>query len=65
MNVTELETGRVFTEIVMQATTSVIVQPLHPYYNYRCHVSAYTVEVGPYAIATLRTLEDGEISERR
>ena len=61
MNVTEVETGRVFIEVVMHTITSITVQPLHPYYNYICHVSAYTVEVGPFAVAISRTHEDGEI----
>ena len=60
VNVTEVETGRVFIEVVMHTTTSVTVQPLHPYYIYRCHVSAYTVEVGPYAVVIIRTREDGK-----
>ena len=61
VNVTEVETGVVFTENVTHTTTSVTVQLLHPYYIYRCHVSAYTVEVGPYAVVIIQTLEDGEI----
>ena len=61
VNVTEVKTGMVFTEIVMHPTTSVTVQPLHPYYNYTCQVNAYTVEVGPYAVVDITTLEDGEI----
>ena len=60
VNVTEVQTGIVFTEIVMHTKTSIIIQSLHPYYNYKCHISAYTVEVGPYAAAYIRTLEDGE-----
>ena len=59
VNVTEVETGIVF--IVMPTTTSVTVLALHPYYNYTCYVSAYTVEVGPYAVVDVTTLEDGEI----
>ena len=28
--------------------TSIVVPSLHPFYNYRCTVAAYTVDVGPY-----------------
>ena len=61
--VTELETGIVFTEIVMHTTTSITLLSLHPYYNYRCHISAYSVDEGPYAVLYIRTTEDGEVLE--
>ena len=63
MIVTELETGIVFTEIVMHTTTSITLLSLHPYYNYRCHISAYSVDEGPYAVLYIRTTEDGEVLE--
>ena len=37
------------------------VAPLHPYYNYSCAVSAFTVKAGPYTeIITAVTLEAGK-----
>ena len=57
MNVTEVETGTVFT--LTSTTTSITLQSLHPYYNYRCVVSANTVGIGPYtAVFNIRTPED-------
>ena len=58
VNVTEVETG--MTLNLTTATTSITLQSLHPYYNYRCIVSAYTVGVGPYTeVFNIRTPEDG------
>ena len=36
---------------------------LHPYYTYRCFVSAYTVDVGPAATTEIITHEEGETAE--
>ena len=59
VNVTEVETGRVF--YLTSTTTSITVQSLHPYYTYYCTVSAYTVGVGPYTVVfSIRTPEDGK-----
>ena len=60
VNVTEVETGIIFTEITTHATT-IALDSLHPYYNYRCQVSAYSVEVGPYVDIYIRTQEDGKM----
>ena len=58
VNLTELQTGN---SIVLNSTsTSVSVLSLHPYYTYKCVVSAYTVGSGPYSeVFTITTLEDG------
>ena len=57
VNVTEVESGTVFT--LTSTTTSITLQSLHPYYNYRCVVSTYTVGIGPYtAVFNIRTPED-------
>ena len=59
VNVTEVETGTVFTQTT--TTTSITFQSLHPYYNYRCVISAYTVAIGPYTVVfSIRTPQDGE-----
>ena len=61
INITEVETGRVF--LLTSTTTSITVQSLHPYYTYQCTVSTYTVGVGPYTtIFRIRTPEDGELT---
>jgi len=60
INVTEVETGTVFTQTT--TTTSITIQSLHPYYLYRCVVSAYTVGIGPYTeVFIIRTPEDGKL----
>jgi hypothetical protein len=57
VNITEVETGRIF--FLRSTTTSITVRSLHPYYTYRCTISAYTVGVGPYTtIFSIRTPED-------
>ena len=59
INVTEVETQRVFT--LTSTTTSIAIQSLHPYYTYSCVVSAYTVGYGPYTtVFNITTPEDGE-----
>ena len=49
-------------ELVLYSTTSPLtVTSLHPFYTYICHVSASTVEYGPYSESLLIvTPEDGE-----
>lgn len=60
VNVTEVETGTIFS--LTTTATTITLQSLHPYYNYQCIVSAFTVGVGPYtAVFNIRTPEDGEI----
>ena len=47
IEVTEVVTNRTF---VFHATrTQLNVGPLHPYYTYRCRVSAVTIGPGPYS----------------
>jgi len=58
VNVTSVESGTVLTRNT--TTTSITIQSLHPYYLYRCVVSAYTVGIGPYTeVFMIRTPEDG------
>jgi len=58
VNLTEVETGRVFQEVA--TTTSLVVSNLHPDYTYEWIVSAFTVAEGPYSLtSTVRTPEDG------
>ena len=41
-------------------STKMTLDYLHPYYNYQISVAAVTVDVGPYATITARTLEEGK-----
>ena len=47
VNVTELDTGNVFSYTTTE--TEFTVESLHPYYYYSCSVSAVTVSAGPYS----------------
>ena len=59
LNITEVETGRVFHQIA--ATTNVVINNLHPDYTYEWAVTAITVGEGPYSsLHSVTTLEDGK-----
>ena len=59
VNVTEVETGRMFQLITN--TTGITIGSLHPYYTYNCTVSAVTIGPGPFStVITVRTAEDGK-----
>lgn len=61
VNVTEIETGSVFSYVSF--TTQISVQFLHPYYTYACIVSAVTNEEGPPSqVVVITTPEDGKKS---
>ena len=58
VNVTELETGRMFQ--LSTNTSSITIGSLHPYYTYNCTVVAVTIGPGPFSsIITVRTDEAG------
>ena len=58
VNITEVETGRVFQET--SPSTSLVVSGLHPDYSYEWIVTAFTVGEGPFSISSsVTTLEDG------
>ena len=58
VNITELDTGSVFSYIA--TTTEFTAELLHPYYYYTCSVSAVTVSAGPYSSSqTIQTEIDG------
>lgn len=59
INITEVNTGM---ELVLYSTMpQLTVSSLHPFYTYLCHVSAFTVEYGPYTEGfEITTPEDGE-----
>ena len=59
VNATEVETGLVLRRNVKDPY--VVLSDLHPYYQYVCTVAAVTIDVGPVAMTTTRTLEDGEL----
>ena len=56
INITEINTG-IQTQLI-SSVPQVNVTSLHPFYNYDCAVSAFTVKAGPYTeIITAVTLE--------
>ena len=58
LNVTEIDTGRVFQ--LVSATTTLVVSNFHPDYTYEWIVTAFTVEEGPYSASSrVTTLQDG------
>ena len=59
ISVTELETGSVLNFIADETATQQIVNSLHPFYNYRCTVAAFTVGLGPSATTDVQTLPEG------
>ena len=62
INVTEVQTGSVY--VFTTSTTAIVVPSLHPYYDYRCAVSAYTVDIGPYSeVLVITTPEDGQLQD--
>ena len=59
VNITEENTSEAFPSF-FSSTNSLVVPSLHPYYIYRCHVSAYTVDYGPFTdVLRVTTMEDG------
>ena len=57
IRVTDVQTGN--TVELVSTSTSITIQPLHPYYVYHCNVAAYTIAEGPYAAVEVQTPEDG------
>ena len=56
---TEVNTGGSLSQH-STPTTNITIDELHPYYTYKCNVSAVTVDQGPYsAIISVTTFEDG------
>jgi len=61
INLTEIETGRVFQEISL--TSSATISSLHPDYIYSGTITAFTISEGPYSsILNFTTPEDGKNS---
>lgn len=51
------------TELLTDSSTEVLVENLHPFYNYTCSVAAVTVSQGPHSTTVLiTTLEDGQLN---
>ena len=58
--VTEMDTNSSFSPMD-SFTTQITINNLHPYYVYRCMVSAYTVGFGPYSQPiTVQLNQEGE-----
>ena len=61
IGVQESETGRSWSFIHVEG--EIAVGSLHPYYNYWCRVSAYTIGLGPYTNQiVVQTQEAGNFS---
>ena len=61
LNITELESGRRWREVVDAEDTEAILTDLHPYYTYHITIIPVTIEEGDnYTEITIRTAEDGE-----
>ena len=59
VNITEVETARLLT--YSTAMSSIRLQSLHPFYTYRCSVSAFTVATGPFSdISEVMMPQDGK-----
>lgn len=56
----ELSTNTTQTVSQNSLTTTFIFTGLHPYYEYRISVAAYTVANGPASVIAVTTLEDGK-----
>ena len=60
ISVTEVETGNVYTFATVLGTDNLfVVNALHPFYNYNCTVSAFTISTGPAAFVQVITLSEG------
>lgn len=60
LNVTELETGAKWREVVDSESTEALIEMLHPFYTYHVTiVPVTTVEGDNYTEITVRTAEDG------
>lgn len=63
LNITEMETGRMFRTV--SATSSQVINNLHPDYTYEWMVTAFTVGEGPYSYThRVTTLEDGKTCQQ-
>ena len=63
ISVFEVQTNTNYSYIHSQPSedSALLVESLHPYYEYMCSVSAVTIGPGPYTSPlTVRTFEDGE-----
>ena len=64
INITEVNTGNSFLLETTQDFRFVVVNNLHPYYQYRCIVAAETVGLGPFSTAVIIELpEDGKTTQ--
>lgn len=64
LNVTELESGERWREVVGSEETEAILSGLHPYYTYYITIIPVTIEEGEnYTHITIRTAEDGEVTD--
>ena len=60
ITVLEMETGNLLTFTTTVTDNLLIVNSLHPFYNYDCSVAAYTIGLGPATMISVQTLPEGE-----
>ena len=61
----EVQTNTSYSHTVASEESALLVESLHPYYDYVCSVTAVTIGPGPYTSSlTVRTFEDGELITR-
>ena len=56
---TEVETGRLRSFVVPGLDTLLILNSLHPFYQYNYSIAANTTALGPAAYTVIQTLQEG------
>ena len=62
INVTELETGQMWSYVTPGIDTLLILNSLHPFYQYNCSIAANTIALGPTAYTVIQTQSEGTLS---
>ena len=61
ISVTEIETGVIHSFNTDVTDNLLIVNSLHPFYNYNCSVAAFTIGLGPGIFVAVQALPEGKI----
>lgn len=59
ISVVELETGNIRPFVTSGVDRVLVVNLLHPFYNYNCSIAAYTIGLGPSIFVSVQTLQEG------
>ena len=60
ITVFETETGAILTFTTAAIDNLLMVNSLHPFYNYTCSVAAFTIGLGPAASVSVQTHPEGK-----